>query len=259
MKPEINLNLTGNTLTILEGKALELKHPEKISITGNIHSVANFVKKRYKGETPEADADLQQIDKDKALVTVNEEEMTILLEVDPQNHFGVKVKGQLELTPELKQFCINTTKQFTREELIKLIRFNKRYFASPEAHADLLLAYQKLQIKTASELNQESDTRGNKGVNFQKTVNSEHIPTEFILTIPIFKGFTNHSFRVEICLDATDASVRFWFESVELHDIIETEKKKILEEQRFGYCRRWGIKPPKLIKSTKDEYRYKCL
>jgi hypothetical protein len=26
-----------------------------------------------------------------------------------------------------------------------------------------------------------------------------------------------------------------------------------------GYCRRWGIKPPKLIKSTKDEYRYKSL
>ena len=25
------------------------------------------------------------------------------------------------------------------------------------------------------------------------------------------------------------------------------------------YCRRWGIKPQKLIKSTKDEYRYKSL
>lgn len=31
------------------------------------------------------------------------------------------------------------------------------------------------------------------------------------------------------------------------------------DAQRAEYCRRWGIKPPKLIKSTKDEYRYKSL
>jgi len=226
MKPEINLTLTDNTVTILEGKALEQKYPEKISIAGNIHSVKNFIEKRY--GTREG-AELQKIDKDRAIVFVNEEKMTIQLELDPQNIFGAVIKGRLEFTPELLQFGINTTKQFSREELVRLIRFNKRFFASD--HEAILLAYQKLQIKTASELSQESDTRGNKGVNFQKTVNIEHIPTEFILQIPVFKGFPDVKFRVEICLDATDASVRFWFESVELHDIVETGKKQILEDQ----------------------------
>jgi hypothetical protein len=62
---------------------------------------------------------------------------------------------------------------------------------------------------------------------FSKLIDSQHIPTEFILNIPIFKGFDPERFRVEVCLEATDASVRFYFESVELLELIETRKKEI--------------------------------
>lgn len=227
MKSELNVNVTGDTLTILEGKALEQKYPEKIKISGNVHSVANFLKARY--ATDKAGKKLQAVDKELAVVTVDEEKMTILLQLDPENVFGTEVLGKLETTPEVDQFCINTTKTFSREELVKLFRFNKRFFESD--HEKILGAYQKLQIKTASDLQAENDQRGNKGLNFQKTVDSQNVPLDFILNIPIFKGFDPVKFRVEICLDATDASVRFWFESVEMNDIIEAQKKEIFEKQ----------------------------
>ena len=227
MKPEIKLELLqGNTLTILEGKALDPKHPEKIYISGDIHSVANFLAKRHAGGQG---VGLQKVDPERAVVLVDESKMQITLQVDPENPFGAKVTGTLEMAPELQQFGINANKQYTREEFIKLLRFNRRYFASD--HEKLLLAYQKLQIRTASEISQESDTRGNKGMNYQKFVNSDNIPEDFILRIPVFKGFPEFTFRVEICLDATDASVRFWLESVELHELIQAKTKEIMNKE----------------------------
>jgi hypothetical protein len=235
MKTEIILNPNSDTITILEGKALEQKYPVQININGNIHSVAQFIKERYGEKTG---GGLQQIDKTRAIVLVDEQEMLISLCLDPENVFGTKINGFLKTTAEFEQFHINEAMTFSREELVKLFRFNRRFFGSD--HDKLLTAYQKLNISTAGKLEQENDTRGNKGINFQKTVDSSSIPTGFNLTVPIYKGFDPVSFPVEICLDATDASVRFWFESPILVEVVENMKKSIFEEQ-LEYCKDFVI------------------
>lgn len=232
---KVNATLNGDTLTVLTGQALEQKHPVPIRKVGNIHTLANFLDKRI-GNAP--GVGLQEVDPKKAIVTVDEQNLSITLELDPENHFGAEVFSKLEFTPELQQFHINESKQYSREELVKLIRFNRRFFEGD--HGALLLAYQKLQVSTAATVNQESDTRGNKASNFIKSVNSESIPTEFILNIPVFKGFDPVRFRVEICLDATDQSVRFWFESLELAELIEVKSKEILDAQ-LEYCKDFVI------------------
>lgn len=216
-------------ITVREGSALELKDPVKIRKTGNILSVGKFLEQRNaEGKTGKS---LQAVDRETVIVTVDEDAMTIILELDPENVFGTEIIGTLSISTELKQFQINEQKEFTREQLIKLIRFNKRYFNDADKHAALLVAYQSLQLKTAAELKEESDTRGNKAKSLAKTVNSESIPTEFVLKIPIFKGFDEKAFRVEICLDVTDGGARFWFESVELAETIKTNKDDIFAEQ----------------------------
>jgi len=227
-KFEFKINSENPELIIRTGEALAQKEPVKLALAGNIFSVSNFLSQRTGDCTG---VGLQVVDGRSAVVVVDEKEMSIALSLDPNNHYGTTVFGKLELTDELKQFSINTAKTFTREELVKLFRFNKRFFDSADAHDKVLVAYQKLQISTAGQLNQEADTRGNKTNNFAKTVDSSGVPEEFVLNIPIFKGFDPQRFRVEICLDATDASVRFWFESVELHELIESEKKRIIKEQ----------------------------
>lgn len=228
MKSEIIVQPTGDTLTILEGKALDPKYPEKIKLSGNIESIAQFLSKRYGGESGKG---LQEVDKQKAVVTVDADKMYIALHLDPENPFGTSVSANLEFTKELLEFHINDGTEFTREALIKLVRFNKRFFYDASKHEEFLTAYMKLNLSSNSEIKQETDNRGNKDLAYKRSIDSQKIPTEFILSVPVFKGQKKERFRVEVCLSVTDASVRFWFESVELVDIIDERKTELFGKQ----------------------------
>jgi len=91
----------------------------------------------------------------------------------------------------------------------------------------VLKAYMSLQVSAQTEVKAASDTRGNKNNLFNKSVDSQNIPTEFVLNLQVFKGMSLERFRVEICLDVTDGSTRFWFESPELVELIDRRKKEI--------------------------------
>jgi len=227
MKNEITVNGLqpgGSTLTILEGKALEQKYPVKIFLSGDINTVSSFLKNRPDGYG------LQNVDKSKAIVIVNKEEMHITLMLDPEYEFGAVIKGFLELSAELKIFCINQPKTFKREELVHLLKFNRLAFDNKDQHEKILKAYMAFTAKTDAEIKAESDTRGNKANTFNKNV-STNIPTEFVLLIPVFKGKEPVRFRVEVCLDVTDGGARFWFESTELHELISTQRDIIFNEE----------------------------
>jgi hypothetical protein len=224
----------GETIVIREGDALEIKPPEKIKISGDINTVKSFIDKRKKIDAAMDAFELagrQGINPDRTVVTVDKSNLSITLELDPEDFYGTVVTGKLEIEPELTKFSIETTKKFTQQELIKLLRYGKRWFADPAAHETLLLAYMKLDVKVTADLtNNAPDSRGNRSNSFEKKVTS-NIPEDFILNIPIFKGQEPKRFRVEIAMDSTDESVKFWLESVELAELIQIEAEKILNEQ----------------------------
>jgi hypothetical protein len=224
----VKIETTGNDITIREGQALDLRHPEKIRLSGNINSISQFLAKRYNGRVG---VGLQMIEKDKAVVIVDQAAMRIILQLDPENHFGLEVAALLEFTDEIKAFHINDNHLFTRETMIKLLKFNKRFFADPMKQETLLESYMKLNLTGSTQIKSESDDRGNKDVQFKKTIESQNIPSSFVLEMPIFKGQAVEKFRVDICLDVTEGSVRFWFESVELHELIELRKEQIFAVQ----------------------------
>lgn len=217
----------GNELTVREGKALELKPPIKIEISGDIKTVSSFIDKR---KAASDDAGLQYIIPERALVTVDKSALSITLQLDPENCYGTEVTAKLSFTPELEQFCINKNRLFNREELIKLIRFNKIWFPDAEAHDKLLKAYQAFTATVNANIGKTSDTRGNVENAYKKTVET-NVPDSFVLNIPIFKGMDKRRFRVEIAIDSTDASTKFWFESIELNDIIQIESEAILKAE----------------------------
>lgn len=227
MKENINVTLgkDQHTITILEGKALEQVPPERVIIVGDIKTVSSFLSVRK-----DSGAGFQVVDKSKVVVIVNKKELYINLLLDPENYYGTSIQGRLEKSDELLQFHINQNKTFTKEELVKLIKFNKLFFANADKHAEMLLAFQKVSSTVNISAKDSSDDRGNKERNFVKEVTS-NAPTEFILNIPIFKGFPAVRFRVEVCLDVTEGSARFWFESVELHEIILTQVDQIFAEE----------------------------
>lgn len=216
-------------IIIREGEAPPVDVPKKISITGDINTVGEYFKKRK--ET--SDASLQAINKDRVVIYTDKKNRVITAHLDPESEKGVEIKGVLEFSDEIKPFFINQPKTFKKDEIVKLLRFNRLAFDSQEQYNAILLAYQSFTAKTATDMKQEADTRGNKANNFSKQVET-NVPENFILNIPIFKGQTSERFRVEIAFDATDASVQFWFESTELNELIQVKTDVIFNEQLKG-------------------------
>lgn len=233
MKSELTITPKGDTLIMLEGKALEPKHPDKLLISGRIESIGDYLKARR--ATAQLPGSLQHIDKDLAVITMNEDNMSIHLDVDPNNPFGTEVVGKLEMNPDLQEFHINQKHRFSQETLKELLKFSKRFFEAPDRYAEVMAAIQRLNVQSTAVIKSEADSRGNKDAGFKKSVSSETIPEDFILLMPIFKGQPARSFRVDICLDTTEGSVRFWLESTDLPVMKEADMKAIFNKQVEGY------------------------
>lgn len=208
--------------TLLIGEALTPREPKKLIINGDFLSVSRFVNKRIDI------GGLQSVNPTHSIVICNKDEMTIHLMTDPNNPFGTEVIGKADYSDELINFGINQNKFFNREQLIKLFKFNRRCFPNKEENADLLHKYQKFSASVKKEIVADTDQRGNVNKQFQKDVTTD-LPTHFLLEIPLFKRTQPLRFPVEICLEEFEGGVRFWFESVELHEILEAEKEKMFD------------------------------
>lgn len=226
---EIKLNIEkieGNELIVREGQAAPIIAPEKVHIGGDINTISAYINKRKQT----GNAGLQSINPERVIVRVDKKEMSIRVDFDPEDKCGTLIEGRLYESEDIKQFFINKQKTFTKEEIVKLIKFSRLHFDDHDKHAEVLRAYQSFTAKANTDIKQEADTRGNKISNYAKYVET-NIPTEFILNVPIFKGQPKERFRVEICIDVTDGGARFWFESVELNEIIQTRIDEIFSEQ----------------------------
>ncbi len=227
----INLKLesiNGNEIIIREGQALPLREPVKINISGDIKSVSSFVAGRK--DVSDNIAGYQFINKGRAIVEVDKQARTIVLKLDPSDPLGGIVTAKMELNPDLVEFCINAKKTFKQKELVDLLKFSGLAFDNAEKHSMLLRAYQSFNAKAFIDMASDSDNRGNKSSSFNKKVET-NLPVDFVLNIPIFKGQDRKRFSIEICLEVTDGGCNFWFESVELKELIEIESELILKAE----------------------------
>lgn len=226
----LTLKVEGNTseITILEGHALPKKEPVKINISGDIRTVSTFVKGRK--DVGDNIAGYQFINKGRAIVEVDKQARTITLFLDPTDAYGGVVKAKMELNPDLVEFCINAKKTFKQKELVELLKFSGLAFDDTDKHSMLLNAYRAFNAKAYIDMASDSDNRGNKSSSFSKKVET-NLPADFVLNIPIFKGQDRKRFSVEICLEVTDGGCNFWFESVELKELIEIESEAILKKE----------------------------
>jgi hypothetical protein len=226
---ELKIDNANGELVIREGKAqdpLPLKEPNVIKITGDIHSVSNFITNRQTGNGS------QEIDKNKAVVTVDKYNKTILLQLDPENYYGASVTAKLEQSKELEQFGINTNTRYNRKSLLDLLRFNRLFFEDKNEHARVIAGLYKLRIKSEQEIQQEKDNQGNKRtLHDVKTVDDGGMVKEFTLTIPLFKGFAAQRITVEICFEVLNGDVSFWLESIGLKEATDSAIDGIIAEE----------------------------
>lgn len=228
-KLELKIENSTGELIIREGKAQEplpIKEPNIIKISGDIHSVATFIKGRSDGHS------LQAIDKNKAVIIVDKRKKTILLQLDPENHYGTTVTGKLEQSKELEQFGINTSARYDRKALLSLLRFNRLFFEDKGQHAQVIAGLYKLRIKSETEIQQEKDNQGNKrNLHEVKTVDDGGLVKEFNITVPLFQGFDPKNITVEICFEVLNGDVSFWLESIGLKEASDAAIDGIFNDQ----------------------------
>jgi hypothetical protein len=92
------------------------------------------------------------------------------------------------------------------------------------------MAYMAFRAEVNANIGKASDSRGNVDTSYKKTVTT-NIPLSFVLNVPVFKGQGKRQFLVDIDIEATDASTRFYLVSVELSDLIQIESELIIDKQ----------------------------
>jgi len=208
-------------LIITNRKGLDEETPYSFHQIGRIDSVSRFI-----NWSPEKISG-KQAPTINSIIEVYPDKGSIILIIDPNDRYGNKVTGSLESAPDLDQFKINTNKKYDRNDLLKLIRFNSYRIDNAKR---LIEELQKLNISASIQSKNQKDQRGNVDKLFSKNIVSE-IPESFVITMPVFKSMPAEKFRVDIVMEATDSSVEFWLESVELHQLIETRRAEILDEE----------------------------
>lgn len=206
-------------VVIRNGEAAKIHEPLILGVSGTIKSPAEFWAKRsslYKAE--------------ECHIEFNKLKGEIKLILNEKDYFGGEVKGSIEINPELAEFGINKEKMRTTKEMSQFLKMRKAFFSDADEAVKIIGNLQKYKAKVETQIDKMDSTRGDKKDNFEVKVDSD-IDLNFTLKMPIYKGFKDFKFLVEICLDVRDKALTLWLESAELQQIITGTRDEIFSDE----------------------------
>lgn len=208
-------------LVIRTGEALREREPQQINITGNILAPGNWL-------------DVRKAEKQRDHCKFSFNEMKIVFVKNETSGYATTITGELKLNPDLKKFQINSDKQWTTADLAKFLKMNRLFFADADQCAKIIAELNSLKAKIQTEIEQSQNNRGNSKSLVNTKVDS-NVPLKFKLKMPVFIGFKEKVFIVEIGIETSDREIQLWLESAELNEIIIGERDKIItaEVEKF--------------------------
>lgn len=244
---DLNIDLKGNELVVRHGDAQKIPEPQPYKLVGELNNVKRYINMWGVSQIPgfnktmvlPDDTEIKDldtamivptfVDPTAAIIEVDQHSRCITLKTDPASVYGNTIIGRLYMSPELEQFHINEHYYYSKNELLKLLRFNRRFFKDAEVAQQLYDNVQASKFSTQAELDSNEDTRGNRTHNFDRKVTTQ-LNKEFNLILPLFKGESTHDIRVELCFDVNEQDVRFWLESVELVEALEKQTEDLFKK-----------------------------
>lgn len=218
--PKIEVHVAGQDVNFRTGAALTPREPRVINIFGTIEAPFQYIKDRQGEYYPK-----------KSVVLVDTNKGEITLNLSESDYYGPTIKGQLLPHPDLAELKINQEHLFSPKDLIRLLKRFKFYFKVPGEHKSFIESLTTFTANVNTKIKASKDTKGNTVASVERTVdNSVQLP-RFVLDIPIFKGVKRSVFGVEICVDATDADLSYYLESVDLFQLQQTERDLHLSNQ----------------------------
>lgn len=206
--------------TLPTQKVETIHEEEHVSLKGTIKAPANFWEKRSATVT-KLKAHVKYSYRDRTISLVTEENFSKL---------GEEVTGSLNINPEFNAFGINIEKMFKVNDLVKHVRMNKFLFADKDVHAKILSSLKSFSANVESEIRKVNDGRGNIEDVYKTTMKS-NAELNFNILAPIFIGEPAKSFNVEICCQADNSEVKFWFESTDLINLFKQDSENIINKE----------------------------
>lgn len=224
---ELKLDTNDGELIIREGEAQKPIELTDYRTSGNLEAPKKFYTKN-KDLVGEFDT----------VVLVDQKQARITLVVGYNHPHKREIVGSLLLDPEYEGLAINKNKMYTRPDLVRKLKFLRRYFPSPSECTDLVDKFKTLESSIDLRIKQADDERGNKTEFLEQTVKEISFPESFRLNIPILLGGKPKGIDITINFDLKNGSyLEFWLESVDAKDAeFElaqnqlTESVKVFEE-----------------------------
>lgn len=203
-------------IVIRTGKALELKEPIGVTITGIIDTPLRWLERRN-----------TIIDQEQCYIHVDRESMEIFLTIGEHNQDKDVIGGRLMLSEEFKKFGINMGNYITGMELSDLIRMNRSCFESKTKAMELVTIMRNFKATITTQIEASDDKKGNTAQLRRQTVEGNQ-PPSFELNIPIFKGMEKQHFTVEIDIDPD--TLQATLVSPDAQDLIVEQRDRLIDE-----------------------------
>jgi len=204
-------------LIVRTGQATPPREAKEVKISGNILAPANWLK-------------IRKSNPNKDNVQFSRKEMKIIFTQEEESHSGKIIVGELRINDDLKKFKINENHLWTTADLAKFLKMNRIFFADADQCSKIIAELNSLKAKIQTEIEQSQNDRGNSKQMVNVKVDS-NVPLKFKLKLPVFVGFKERTFVVEICLETSDRNVQLWLESAELNEIIIGERDSIISSE----------------------------
>ena len=190
-----------------------------LSVNGLINAPAEFFNKKIYGEFAHNDM-LVRYDLDKGVV---------IFEDNVVNDAGSsKITGTLSMFRDLDRLGINQDQKYTTQQLSDKLKMSSSLFSDRTECMKLVSSLRNFSAKIGHDLSEMNDTKGNKMNTMVQSVKTD-FDLNFVLSCQIFAGVqSKKTFKVEILCDVRDKALELWMESMELKEIMDEEKEKII-------------------------------
>lgn len=196
---------------------LPLLEPLKCDLTGTIEAPANWLEKRA-GE----------FDGKKMYAIVDRENLKICLVVNETDGRNKRtIIGKAELSDVFLGFRINDNEGWKPSKLGQFIRLHRSFFEDKKVAAELVAKLKKFSASVKSKLDKAQDRNGSMQVAYEQEVTS-NLPTDFKVSLPIFKGRPKQLIEIEIDHYIQGAECYLQLFSPDALDIIEGTMDNIL-------------------------------
>jgi len=231
---KISLEQTNGVVTILEGKAPVQPQLSSVNITGNIKSVLSYLTRR-------------KPNKETSHIEVDRQSGTINLYENQASSERINVFGKIELNKRLSELGINRDKKYTPKELVKVLKFNKFLFDSPQEVDSVIEKINKLSIKVNTTVNKnQANQTGSRSESFDKNIDAESHSLQ--MNCELYSGGEKVKFTVEIWLDVEGQNVQYWFESVTYAELEVSLSESLVDSVIDEICKIEGFDLPVITK-----------